>query len=1826
MGLFDRIKNNRFAKENGLSYADVLLYNEKNKNGDYSIEKFKLFLQAMNFGISDNDFEDYFSTYRNLATLEEYKAYIIFGKENPTANLSYSEYQDYVKSYSAIYSAYEYKTYFEAKKSGLSEEEAKSYAKEYQSKYSLSRYIDYLDATKHGWSLDEYDRRKKARLIGIPYETLDKYEKCQSSSYLFSEEECKSFATTNLDVSIERYHDICQAKHASISLTEYDEWKSEYSRIYSVEKYAKLCKARQRGMSLEDYEEDEEAKSKGLSVEDYRLYKTVQRYGLSVNEFVSNKSIIQSIQKTRDKSIIRNVSQIYIAERLGIKHIVLSSAFSSLPSKCFSDMTFERIDLPVGLTSIGSGAFCNCKNLKEICIPGTVKEVPRGIFDGCVSLEKIVLLEGITKVNITGWYDLPMLKSVISACTITDIGVDQSSNYRKEYCLENITDAEKPRYDMVCVQLQRFKNDYETSDSWTKKFQVKNFPNLKVLIIDGEVDSLSIENCPRLKAIILDRVDSSICEFYKNGNIKKIHNLGESNFNLSDELNNGELRFFIVKRMLKKLYNFNNASFRRLSWVHVSPYCENVSKINAPMLAGIGLPSAARWEDSFMEMILSFPSYSLPNKNNEYSTVTKKPFHDAVPFQVSKLSVKQFKFENTTYKMYEQKATFHAYLKVHGSDQLNSASIGIEGVAEFSEGTVTIPSGLLNNTAINRVCFPSSIDTIDSDAFCNCNLLEEVDFWGYPPHISETAFSGCKRIKVKYYGADNQFPIKLYRHKKFSLPQIDVMHIHDVSVPANYYSRLPIRKLVIGQETKQIGQRAFSGCLNLESVEILGEPNISDDAFEKCVHVKKVAWNPIKYTKIAGQTGFPEVKEQIINQTTTVIGEQAFAGWGLEAITIPQGIRSIGEKAFIHNSSLKWITISGNPESFASDAFENCINVEKIDFGNCKHYKIAGSTGFPKVAHVFINEEILNIESETFANWGLEEIVIPQSVESIGSKAFADNKKLSTIIINGNPLIAPNAFGGCKAVSKLMLSQNQKHCTAISGTSGFPKINNISIPLQVVEIEPHCFEGWGISKVEIPSSVKKIGSRAFASTPITEIIIHGNPEIAPDAFESCHKVVSVSRESEEVITCIAGRTGFPGVKTYAISEKVHSIDKRAFWGWGIEKLSIPNTVKEIGAKAFSNCNNLYSVSFPDDIKISEYAFANCPALQEVNNKGSGVYPIDLAERFGCELFYGCNRLSTLYLSSAIDTKLLKGILSSNEIERVYISSGISSSLYFALLSNKSIVEILPLELEEKMRDPKKIRVLPKCSGNLQKLFVPQCINRIPEDSLDQCANLEELYLSPSVIIIDREALRTCKKIKSIKLHKALRTWMKGIYTPSKVKLVDYGSIEKDLFTLETVGLSAELPQEITEVRKQQITKIVISEGATSISDSAFAEMRNLREVVFSNTLTKIGASAFLNCVSLEAINVPDSVTDVGEMAFEGCSSLSSIHISRNASRLRKSIFKQCTNLTAISGLDNIGYIEEEAFYYCSSLKRLVFSKEIFSIKNCFSHCESLEELIIPVDIAEFIVDLTDCTSLRVMYLPQNIDSFKCIIPQGRQITINALRGSSWKAHLISQNITYFKKADLQETLDIILQEEGYQLDDYLLDEREGNRSKKEKVTVPSKQSNSRTTNNRAGWSVSGKQTDDTQIFTAGPTDINDVIESMTDLEKNSMYTESDAEIPDIGSVFKEYIHSEEPPELVDTITSNIFTCSCQYSKINKKQFAVCMMNHEGHICSSIKEIKVVKVDKHLIIKTQLQIHPGISNGVYYVVYYCKEKSQFQIQNIQAINVDIAFVVDDEFAF
>lgn len=68
------------------------------------------------------------------------------------------------------------------------------------------------------------------------------------------------------------------------------------------------------------------------------------------------------------------------------------------------------------------------------------------------------------------------------------------------------------------------------------------------------------------------------------------------------------------------------------------------------------------------------------------------------------------------------------------------------------------------------------------------------------------------------------------------------------------------------------------------------------------------------------------------------------------------------------------------------------------------------------------------------------------------------------------------------------------------------------------------------------------------------------------------------------------------------------------------------------------------------------------------------------------------------------------------------------------------------------------------------------------------------------------------------------------------------------------------PQEL----RNNVTKIVIKNGITKISDSAFADFDNLEEVVIEDGVESIGEKAFYECDNLTKITIPASVTSIGE--------------------------------------------------------------------------------------------------------------------------------------------------------------------------------------------------------------------------------------------------------------------------------------------------------------------------------------------------------------------------
>ena len=73
-------------------------------------------------------------------------------------------------------------------------------------------------------------------------------------------------------------------------------------------------------------------------------------------------------------------------------------------------------------------------------------------------------------------------------------------------------------------------------------------------------------------------------------------------------------------------------------------------------------------------------------------------------------------------------------------------------------------------------------------------------------------------------------------------------------------------------------------------------------------------------------------------------------------------------------------------------------------------------------------------------------------------------------------------------------------------------------------------------------------------------------------------------------------------------------------------VSLPSTVKSVGAEAFKNCRNLTSVTLMSSVRIGDEAFFGCDELTEVS-RGS-------ISAIGSRAFYGCFRLSSMTEISA----------------------------------------------------------------------------------------------------------------------------------------------------------------------------------------------------------------------------------------------------------------------------------------------------------------------------------------------------------------------------------------------------------------------------------------------------------------------------------------------------------------------------------------------------------------------------------------------------------------
>ena len=365
----------------------------------------------------------------------------------------------------------------------------------------------------------------------------------------------------------------------------------------------------------------------------------------------------------------------------------------------------------------------------------------------------------------------------------------------------------------------------------------------------------------------------------------------------------------------------------------------------------------------------------------------------------------------------------------------------------------------------------------------------------------------------------------------------------------------------------------------------------SDEDLTVCVTYQGNSTNSSVYS---GDITIPNsVRYNEANYSVTSIGESAFFSCqDLRGITIPASVTNIGRYAFWYCWYLNRIQVEeGNP---IYDSRDNCNAI--IETTTNKLVLGCRSTIIPSSV-TSIGEEAF------FGRFQLTRITIPNSVINIGEKAFGYCTDLNSIQVEeGNPIY--DSRDNCNAIietatNKLVLGCRSTRIhrirTAITSIGdgafyGSFQLKGLFIPSTVTSIGEEAFFGCTqLTSISIPNSVTNIGENAFSGCNLNSIEVEeGNPIY--DSRDSCNAIIETATNTLVV---------------------------------GCQSTVIPNSVTNIGNRAFNGCINLTSLIIPNSVTtIEEYAFCLCSGLTSITIPNSVI-------SLGEDVFYGCENLSKI---------------------------------------------------------------------------------------------------------------------------------------------------------------------------------------------------------------------------------------------------------------------------------------------------------------------------------------------------------------------------------------------------------------------------------------------------------------------------------------------------------------------------------------------------------------------------------------------------------------------
>lgn len=752
-------------------------------------------------------------------------------------------------------------------------------------------------------------------------------------------------------------------------------------------------------------------------------------------------------------------------------------------------------------------------------------------------------------------------------------------------------------------------------------------------------------------------------------------------------------------------------------------------------------------------------------------------------------------------------------------------------------------------TTLEKVTIGSSGDSkaeltkaeLPYEMFAGCTNLTTVNMDKNVKTIGTAAFAECTGLK-----------------------SIDLTEVKEVMSYA--FIKAGLSEVTIPSSVEKIGAITFGGCTSLETMTLESRLSGEDLGFRKMVsilgnfsYVKgKYSYNmhtsdeqvnnPIRSNeefraKYPGQTA---IKTLIIKNDgvgTALDNSSAFAAHivSLENVTLPEGMETIPSGAFKQCFSLKKVVLPSSIKTIGNNAFDSDVNLD-IDFTKLTNLNSIGDYAFS-----IINANGGNsAEGDSYTKYkdeikdgGIKNIILPESVKTIGSRAFFGQRNVKKIVIPKSVTsIQGQAFQMIPALEELEVYAS---LDKVSGSS-FNEVfwsntrNDSTGKLKKVILG------------ESYSATGKIGSALFYGLDFDEIDIQMNniQNLGSSMFMKNKKLKSFTVPKTVKVINQAAFYETTALKDITIPKNVQTMDVEAFRKSGLEKIWILNkdlvikepTTEDVTEEESAAKTKVYIynpketvedfIAIPKNVTIYGYAGSTAEAYAQKNgNKFVVINP---------------------------ENKVIFDSVGGSKVEEQTIECG---------------------EFAKKPADPAK-------EGYTFKGWYTnkECTNAFDFDK-DSIKEETTLYAkwekNPSSKPETKPAIKKNAKV----------TRGKYIYKVTSVTKKQNGNVQVCGFAKGKKAATIVIPSTITINGKKF--------KVTSIAPKAFLKNKTVKKVVIGNNVKVVGTKAFYNAKKLYTITIGKNVTTIKSQAFGKLPKLKKVVVRskklKKLKKIKKKIFK-----------------------------------------------------------------------------------------------------------------------------------------------------------------------------------------------------------------------------------------------------------------------------------------------------------------------------------------------